>query len=199
MKKILLSAILAFAFGCKTQNSTTVKTESKNEISRLSKTSDGDLLGQGNVKDLFGEPFRAGFSAGYDSYKPDVETVSKLRDLTNGISVKIFMGTWCEDSQNQVPKCYKILHDAGFDKNDVTLIFVDRSKTTPEKLEAGLNITNVPTFIFNKTTQLAGKEGPRGETIAKELNRIVESPRETLEKDMLKILSNQPYKHTYAD
>ena len=161
--------------------------------------SDGDLIGQQPVKELFNAPYRDWFVTGYDRYKPDAAAISRLRDLTNGISVKIFMGTWCEDSQNQVPKFFKVLHDAGFDRNDVTLIFVDRSKTTPEKLEAGLNVTNVPTFIFYKTTQSGGRKGPKGEPKTKELNRIVESPRETLEKDMLKILSNQGYKHMYAE
>ena len=93
------------------------------------------------------------------------------------------MGTWCEDSQNQVPRFYKILQQLDFNLKKVQLITVDRSKKTPENLEAGLNITNVPTFIFYKNST--------------EIQRIVESPVETLENDMLKILSNQEYRHTY--
>lgn len=169
------------------------------EKTALSKTSEGDLIGQGNVKDLFQAAFRDWFTSGYESYKPDAATIHKLRDLTGGISVKIFMGTWCGDSKDQVPKFYKILHEAGFDKEDITLIFMDRNKTTPEKLESGLAITNVPTFIFYRTTIPGGKKGPKGDPKTKELNRIVESPRETLEADMLKILTNQAYKHTYAN
>lgn len=205
MKKLLFFAASLLVIGCKTTQKTTdtVKTpevtSQKPSTELLATTTEGDLLGQGEVQDLLRTPFRNWFARGYDNYKPDAATVTQLRDLTNGISVKIFMGTWCEDSQNQVPKFFKVLHDAGFDKQDVTLIFVDRNKTTPEKLEAGLNITNVPTFIFYKTTRSGGKKGPKGEPKTKELNRIVESPRETLEKDMLKILSNQGYRHAYAE
>jgi len=52
-------------------------------------------------------------------------------------------------------------------------------------LEKDLNITNIPTFIFYKN--------------GKEMHRIVESPMESLEKDMLKIITGQPYKHAYEN
>ena len=58
-----------------------------------------------------------------------------------------------------------------------------RDKTTPQKYEENLNITNIPTFIFYKDGQ--------------ELNRIVEFPIEDLETDMVKILNEEPYKHAY--
>ena len=95
------------------------------------------------------------------------------------------MGTWCEDSQNQVPKFYKILNDIHFPEDKVTLITMLRDKTTPEAFEKNLYITNVPTFIFFEND--------------KELNRIVESPVENLEKDMFTILSKKPYRHIYSE
>jgi hypothetical protein len=52
-------------------------------------------------------------------------------------------------------------------------------------LEDGFDITNVPTFIFYRN--------------GKEINRIVESPVISLEKDMLSILAGEVYKHTYAE
>ena len=58
-------------------------------------------------------------------------------------------------------------------------------KTTPDNLEKDLDIFNIPTYIFKKN--------------GKEINRIVEFPVETLEKDVLKILSGQEYKNIYAD
>ncbi|MCB0473638.1 MAG: thioredoxin family protein, partial [Flavobacteriaceae bacterium] len=66
---------------------------------------------------------------------------------------------------------------------NLELITVDHSKKTPDNLQEGLNITNVPTFIFYKK--------------GKEIGRFVEYPRETLEKDILAIISGQPYKHSY--
>ena len=52
-----------------------------------------------------------------------------------------------------------------------------------EEFEKGLNITNVPTFIFYKN--------------GKEVNRIVESPRVSLEQDMIDIINGNNYKHIY--
>ena len=77
----------------------------------------------------------------------------------------------------------KILEGAGYPVDQVRLITMTREKSTPQKYEEGLHVTNVPTFIFYKD--------------GKELNRIVEFPIESLESDMLKILRGQPYKHAY--
>jgi len=72
------------------------------------------------------------------------------------------------------------------DNNDkIQLIGMSEQKTTPQNYEKGLEIFNVPTYIFKKN--------------GKEINRIVEFPVETLEKDIFKILSGQEYKNIYAD
>ena len=62
---------------------------------------------------------------------------------------------------------------------------MDRDKKTPTGSATGNGITNVPTFIFYKD--------------GKEVNRIVESPVEFLEDDILAILSGSDYKHTYEN
>ena len=64
-------------------------------------------------------------------------------------------------------------------------VFVNRSKSTPDNLQEGFNIERVPTFIFYK-------EG-------KEIGRFVEFPQESVEADMLKIVSGEPYKHSYEN
>ena len=95
------------------------------------------------------------------------------------------MGTWCEDSQRETPNFFKLLEAINFSKNNHSLYGVSREKTTPQQFEKDLNITNVPTFIFYKN--------------GKEINRIVEYPIESLEKDMLNILSGKDYQHAYYE
>jgi thioredoxin-related protein len=58
----------------------------------------------------------------------------------------------------------------------ISIIGVDGAKQAEKGLIDSLKITNVPTFIFTD------KKG-------KEVGRITERPTETLEKDMLKVLT----------
>lgn len=143
------------------------------------------LLGKANREGLQMEAFKNWFNPGYTDYKVDSETLEQLKPLLKDVTVTIFMGTWCEDSQRETPHFYKILDEAGFDESKLTMITVSEEKTTPQGFENGKNITNVPTIILYKNE--------------KELGRIVEYPIESLEKDMLAILSGKEYKHAYAE
>lgn len=150
-------------------------------------TSDGTfiLLGPANRKGLQMEAFQSWYKPGYDDYEVDMATVEKLKPLLKDSKITVFMGTWCEDSQRETPHFYKIMDSVGFNESNLNLITVSEEKTTPSGLEKGKNITNVPTFIIMKDD--------------KELGRIVEYPIESLEKDMLAILSGKEYKHAYAE
>lgn len=143
------------------------------------------LLGKANRKGLQIDAFKDWFDAGYDTYSVDSETLEKIKPLLKDVTITLFMGTWCEDSQRETPHFYKILDQANYDESKLDLITVSEEKTTPQGFEEGKNITNVPTIIFYKNN--------------KELGRIVEYPIETLEKDILAILSGKEYKHAYAE
>lgn len=143
------------------------------------------LIGKSNREGLQMDAFKEWFNPGYQDYKADPDTFEKLKPLLKDVSILVFMGTWCEDSQRDVPHLYKILDDAGYDESKLTLINVSEEKTTPQGFEKEHDILNVPTIIFYKNE--------------KELGRIVEYPIETLEKDMLAILSGKDYKHAYAE
>jgi len=152
---------------------------------QLKEITDGILVGKTKKSDLEQAPFNEWFENGYNDYHPNIEIINQIKELPLDYTITIFMGTWCEDSQIQVPKFYKILNEINFPEKKINLITMKRDKTTPELLEKDLNITNVPTFIFYEN--------------GKEVNRIVESPIENLELDMLTILSKKPYKNIYAE
>uniref|UniRef100_UPI0040499A0D thioredoxin family protein n=1 Tax=Flavobacterium sp. TaxID=239 RepID=UPI0040499A0D len=144
---------------------------------------DGILVGKAQKSDLQQEPFNIWFNQGYNDYTLGEEMKREIQKNVKDYTITIFMGTWCEDSQNQVPKFYKILEEVDFPTKSITLITMAIDKTTPQQFEKGLNITNVPTFIFYKNS--------------KEINRIVESPVISLEQDFLNIVSGKNYKHIY--
>lgn len=143
----------------------------------------GNLVGVANKESFLAVPFNAWFTPNYAAYETDKEIIEKLKPLLKDIKITVFMGTWCGDSQEQTPVFYKILDEADFNYDQLRLITVNRSKSTPDNLQKGFNIERVPTFIIYKND--------------KEIGRFVEYPRETVEADILKIVSGQPYKHSY--
>jgi thiol-disulfide isomerase/thioredoxin len=143
-----------------------------------------DIIGPIALEDLKKEPFAEWFSTEYDNYTPFGKTIAQLDGVHKDIAITIFMGTWCSDSQMHVPAFFRILDELAF-SGEVQIIGVDREKKTPSGSATKKGITNVPTFIFYKDD--------------KEVNRIVESPVEFLEDDILAILSGAAYKHTYEN
>ncbi|MEO9570609.1 MAG: thioredoxin family protein [Polaribacter sp.] len=172
MKKILLLAFTIVLTSCTAQQKITAE-----------KNKSGDLVGFANKESFNQTPYNTWFSQKFETYKPDEATISSLKKELKGIKIKGFMGTWCGDSKRETPRFYKILEQADFNLKNFELVTVNRSKKTPDNLQEGLNIKRVPTFIFYKD--------------GKEIGRYVEYARKTLEKDILKIVSEQAYKHSY--
>ncbi len=143
------------------------------------------LVGKKERSDLEATLFNSWFDKNYGEYSLDTETMEKLKPLMKDVEITVFMGTWCGDSKRETPHFYKIMDAIDFDESKLTLITMTRDKDTPEGYENGLNITNVPTFVFYND--------------GKEIDRIVEYPITSLEKDMLAILSGGEYKHAYAE
>ena len=143
----------------------------------------GYLIGIANKDSFTDESYKGWFDSRYSEYNTDNEVIEKLKPVINDYTIKGFMGTWCGDSKRGVPRFYKILEETGFDQDYFELITVGRNKKTPDNLQEGFDLLRVPTFIFMKD--------------GKEVGRFVERPRETMEKDILKIVSGEPYKHSY--
>jgi thiol-disulfide isomerase/thioredoxin len=119
------------------------------------------------------------------SYVVDVETLADLEnnpERIKALSVKIFLGTWCSDSRREVPRFHNIMSFLNVTK--IETIGLDRNKKSPENLEKGMNIHHVPTFIIYQN--------------GKEVNRIIETPLETLEKDLIAIIQAKKYSPHYS-
>ena len=167
---------------CSLQNK---KQASNSSDTKLSVVGADTLIGKIQRSSLEESPHAAWFTLEYNNYTIDRETIKSFQKSLLDYEIAIFMGTWCSDSQREVPAFFKILDEAGFASNNVSLIAVSEFKDTPEGFETGLDIVYVPTFIFKKK--------------GIEINRIVESPVNTLEKDILSIVNQEGYKHIYSD
>lgn len=142
---------------------------------------DGDpmLLGRIDRNGLTQAPFAGWFNAEYQSYAVDAAALAPVQGKLQDVSIEIFLGTWCSDSQREVPRFYKILDHLQAGEQGLALYALDdhpdRRKTSPQGEEKGKNIDFVPTFIFSRN--------------GVELGRIVESPQVSLEADMAAILA----------
>lgn len=146
------------------------------------------LLGICSVNDLKQQPYSTWFKTNFDNYTPSSEIVDQLKKIrTEKFTMKIVFGSWCGDSKREVPKMMKVLSSIDFPEKNIQLIGVHDStdvyKQAPNHEEKGLNIFRVGTFIVYQNN--------------KEIGRIVEYPVESIERDLLKILSRQQYTPNY--
>ena len=140
------------------------------------------LLGSIQRSDLEKDVYGEWFDENYNLHALDNSLIPELKNTFDDVQVTVFMGTWCSDSQREVPAFFKIL-DAIEKQIIVRLIAVDEDKMVPDGSATDSGIEYVPTFIFSKNE--------------KEINRIVEFPIFSLEKDMLDILQGKDYKNAY--
>lgn len=153
-------------------------------FSQATQDKSGNLIGHAKKSDFLKKQYKGWFQHHYKNYQPDDQVVKKIKNNLKDVSVLCFMGTWCGDSKRETPRFYKIMEaaDFNFEKN-FKLIALNRLKRTPDNLQKDYKIIRIPTFIFYK--------------FGKELGRYVEYPRETMEKDILKILEGKTYRHSY--
>jgi len=135
------------------------------------------LYGYCDRQGLTSEPFNEWFEPEYESYRVDADKLSEINlNVLFNTSITIVLGTWCSDSQREVPRFYRILDYLGFHEENLKLICVDRTKDAAGTEVPELSIDFVPTFIIYIEDQ--------------EMGRIIESPAESPEADLVKILGN---------
>ena len=145
-----------------------------NKIVTDEETGEPMLIGLTTRKAFNDSSFSTWWFPAYNDYDIDVTTVDSLKDELKDIDITIVMGSWCSDSQYEIPELYKVFDFVDYPAVKIKLICVNRKKQTEGDEVAGLNIELVPTIIFYKDGE--------------ELGRIIETPEDTMEKDMLKIL-----------
>ena len=106
----------------------------------------------------------------YDDYTPSREDLKAFATLPRGTTLDVYLGSWCDDSRRGVPRLLRILHDAPTNHMAVRLFGVDLTKTEPARLLRDVGLERVPTLVL----RLEGRE----------IGRIIETPRTTLEHDL---------------
>jgi thiol-disulfide isomerase/thioredoxin len=168
MKKIILFIIAllgTIAIHAQDVNWTDIDSVSQKEILIGKCTYDGLLKNA-----VFAEACKTEFKY----YKVDSASVNAIGEKMDNISMLIFLGTWCGDSKEQVPRFFKILGMLNYDAKSIKYYCNKRGKYSDDPYSNQFNILKIPTFIFIKD--------------GVEIGRIVETPKVSLEKDMLEIV-----------
>ena len=118
------------------------------------------------VGEMSGEALLAQYPAFMDEYKSyqpsdaEIKAVSALEDDT----LLILFGTWCHDSEREVPRLLKTLDASGLDVPQFTLFAVDRKKSDPEGVTEKHGLKYTPTFILMRDGEEIGRVVERAET-----------------------------------
>lgn len=133
------------------------------------------LLGPIAIEQLIDLP--GWFGSEYIAFTPVQGYMDDMTQYLDGVSIVCVLGTWCGDSKREVPRLIRILQMKGLEPERLTMIGVDRSKSSPGGEAAQYGIERVPTILFFKN--------------GNELGRIIETPIGPLEKHMLGILKGK--------
>lgn len=169
MKKTILSILslflITFVYGQEI-NKTMIDPDIDREI----------LIGKVDKVGLQNPIFLEEWNIAQEEYSPDELMVKKLRKFfrkNKEVEVKVFFGSWCGDSKEQVPHFAKLAQKAKI--KNVEYIALSRKKSLPDEDISSYGVEYVPTFIVYKNDE--------------EIGRIIETPELSLEKDLYRIIS----------
>ncbi|MBL6962367.1 MAG: thioredoxin [Bacteroidetes bacterium] len=173
MSKILLAGITILLVFVSARE---VYSQNYNRKMTNNKTHEEILVGLCTRSAFLEDSYQDWFIPKYKTYKvaSDKAVIDSLKPLLKDLKIKIVLGTWCHDSQEQLPHFFSILDYLHFPEENYTIIGVNTQKEAVSFSIEDLDVVLVPTFIFYKKEQ--------------EIGRIIESPIISLEKDMLHIL-----------
>ena len=114
------------------------------------------------------------FRTTYEQYQPSSAEINAIKSLS-GKSLLILFGTWCHDSEREVPRLLKLIDLSGVKLKELSLHGVNYNKQEPTNLHRQYDLKYSPTIILLQ-----------GEV---ELGRIVEKPMLSLGEDLASFVS----------
>ncbi|HEY9176220.1 MAG TPA: thioredoxin family protein [Flavipsychrobacter sp.] len=134
------------------------------------------FTGQFTFTDLQQEESFKWMPEGIEAYQPTTEDISYLEGELNKYQLVVFMGTWCEDSHNLIPKLYKVLDAVGYPLQKLTLYGLNREKKGKGTAHEEYKVLYVPTIIVLSES--------------KEIGRITETVKKSVEADLSTIIKD---------
>ena len=114
------------------------------------------------------------FREEYQRYTPQSTILDTIRGRSDTLSVIVFLGTWCKDTHRELPRFLKIIETEKLPIRILEFHALNRKKESGDILPVAYGIRYVPTFVFIKN--------------GTETGRIIETPKKSLEADIVEIV-----------
>ncbi|WP_448546668.1 thioredoxin family protein [Thalassotalea fusca] len=112
------------------------------------------------------------FNDNYQTFQLTSEDAERVANWPENINVSVYFGTWCHDSQREVPKLFRIA-EASLNVQ-FSWIALDRTKSDPQSLAKLAGVKFTPTIVVYNNEH--------------EIGRIIERPKVSLVDDLEKII-----------
>ena len=112
------------------------------------------------------------FNRGFATEMSSEEQNALVKQWPNDLHIDVYFGTWCHDSQREVPKFLKLMSE--HPEVSYRLVSLDYQKSDPRGLAADDEVKYTPTFVIKKSDN--------------EIGRIVENTKENYAKDISNML-----------
>jgi thiol-disulfide isomerase/thioredoxin len=112
------------------------------------------------------------FKQSYQAFQLSESEIAKIKAWPSDLHVDVYFGTWCHDSQREVPRFLKIIAENTTLSN--RLIGLDYEKSEPNGSAKSHDIKYTPTFVVYQNN--------------KEIGRIIERPTESIAADISAML-----------
>ncbi len=132
------------------------------------------LRGRLSFQDIMKESTCSWLEEGAEAYTPNRSAIEGLSTVWKDYRFVLFIGTWCDDTKNLLPKFYKTMLEAGISPYSIEMYGVNRTKQSLKDEHKFYKLERVPTIIIMHQKR--------------EVGRIVESVNTSIEEEMLAIM-----------
>ncbi len=162
MKQILLIGLLSLITACSQHSSVTRQAHAHSTL--------GFHTGDIDQQQLLSR--YPAFASQFQSFQPTAVDKAQMASIKESIQIVVLFGTWCHDSQREVPRLLKLLQ--GSENIQLKLFAVNTQKSDTQGVARQHQLRYTPTFIVIKNGQ--------------EIGRIVEKPTQSLAQDLVTII-----------
>ena len=111
------------------------------------------------------------FNEQYKAFTPTEQDIALMQKL-EGKELIVLFGTWCHDSEREVPRLIKLLDESKVQLASIEYVAVGYNKQDDAGIAQANDLQYTPTFIVKQN--------------GKELVRVIEKPTGTLAQDLTK-------------